>query len=64
MVAKHNRKVLGYIVQKNLQGWLGRDVLLGTQDLIFQHALIDKREVLRVSSADKLQDHLHQLFAC
>ena len=63
-MTQHDRKVLRDIVQHNEQGVLGRDVLLGTQDLVLERLLVwVKVEILRITSAKKLDRCFHEFFA-
>lgn len=63
-VAQRDGEILGYVVQQDQKRVFGLDVLLDAQDFVLKRPLVRVQfEVLRVSCAEELEDHLHEFFA-
>ena len=66
-VAQHDSKVLGYVVQENMQGMYRVDDGIGIENAVVEdmprRRVMAEREVPRISRAQELQRHFHQLFA-
>lgn len=63
VITHHERKILRHVLKQNLQRVLGAEILLRSQNVILQNALIHQREVLWVSGTNELQNHLHEFLA-